>query len=51
MTEEYVLLIRNVKFAVMRFDCGFTVDGELVMPDPGCIASLTADEAVSFVRA
>ena len=42
---------RNVKRADMRFDCGFTVDGELEMPDPGCVASLTADESVSFVRA
>ncbi|MEE2672575.1 MAG: diacylglycerol kinase family protein [Myxococcota bacterium] len=51
VTEESGYLSRNVKCAEMRFDCGFTVDGELVMPDPGCIASLTADEAVSFVRA
>jgi hypothetical protein len=51
VSEESGYLSRNVKRADMRFDCGFTVDGELVMPDPGCIASLTADESVSFVRA
>lgn len=42
---------RNVKRAEMRFDCGFTVDGELVRPEPGCVASLTADDTVQFVRA
>jgi diacylglycerol kinase (ATP) len=41
----------NVKRAEMRFDCGFTVDGELVEPDPGCVVSLTADDTVQFVRA
>ncbi len=51
VSEESGYLSRNVKRAEMRFDCGFTVDGELVMPDPGCVASLTADESVSFVRA
>lgn len=42
---------RNVKRADMRFDCGFTVDGELIEPEPGCVASLTADDTVQFVRA
>lgn len=44
-------LSRNVKCAELRFDCGFTVDGELVMPDPGCVATLNGDECVPFVRA
>jgi hypothetical protein len=35
----------------MRFDCGFTVDGELVQPEAGCVATLTADDRVQFVRA
>ena len=51
VNEENGYLSRNVKCAELRFDCGFTVDGELVMPDPGCVASLTADEGVPFVRA
>jgi hypothetical protein len=49
--EESGYLSRNVKCAELRFDCGFTVDGELVMPDPGCVATLSADEGVRFVRA
>jgi hypothetical protein len=51
VNEENGYLSRNVKCAEMRFDCGFTVDGELVMPDPGCVATLTADDTVQFVRA
>ena len=51
VTEENGYLSRNVKCAEMRFDCGFTVDGELVMPDPGCVVTLTADDSVQFVRA
>ena len=43
--------IRLVKCAEMRFDCGFTVDGELVRPEPGRVVSLTADDTVHFVRA
>ena len=27
------------------------MDGELVMPNPGCVATLSADEGVAFVRA
>jgi hypothetical protein len=42
---------QNVKRAEMRFDCGFTVDGELVGPEPGCVVCLTADDTVQFVRA
>jgi diacylglycerol kinase (ATP) len=51
VTEENGYLSRNVKRAEMRVDCGFTVDGELVQPDPGCVVSLTADDCVQFVRA
>jgi hypothetical protein len=49
--EDTGYLSRNVKCAEMRFDCGFTVDGELVMPEPGCVCTLTADDCVQFVRA
>lgn len=51
VAEESGYLSRNVKCAEMRFDCGFTVDGELVMPEPGCVCTLTADDGVQFVRA
>jgi hypothetical protein len=51
VTEENGYLSRNVKCAEMRFDCGFTVDGELVQPDPGRVVSVTADDYVQFVRA
>jgi diacylglycerol kinase family enzyme len=51
VTEEAGYLSRNVKCAELRFDCGFTVDGELVLPDPGCVVTLTADDTVQFVRA
>jgi hypothetical protein len=51
VNEDSGYLSRNVKCAEMRFDCGFTVDGELVMPEPGCVATLTADDSVQFVRA
>jgi hypothetical protein len=50
-TEEAGYLSRNVKRAEMRFDCGFTVDGELVRAEPGLSVSLTADDRVQFVRA
>ncbi len=50
-SEEAGYLSRNVKCAEMRFDCGFTVDGELVRPEPGCVVTLTAGDGVHFVRA
>jgi len=49
--EDTGYLSRNVKCAELRFDCGFTVDGELVRPNPGCVATLSADDGVAFVRA
>jgi diacylglycerol kinase (ATP) len=51
VTEENGYLSRNVKCAEMRFDCGFTVDGELVHPEAGTVVTLTADDVVQFVRA
>lgn len=42
---------RNVDLANFRFDCGFTIDGELWEPDAGRILSLTARENVRFLRA
>jgi hypothetical protein len=49
--EDKGYISRNVKCAEMRFDCGFTVDGELVAAGPGCVVTLTADDTVQFVRA
>lgn len=51
VNDETGYVSRNVKCAEMRFDCGFTVDGELVKPEAGCVATLTADDRVQFVRA
>jgi hypothetical protein len=51
VSEENGYLSRNVKCAEMRFDCGFTVDGELVAGEADCVVTLTADDTVQFVRA
>jgi hypothetical protein len=51
VSEETGYLSRNVKCAEMRFDCGFTVDGELVGGESECVVTLTADDTVQFVRA
>jgi diacylglycerol kinase (ATP) len=51
VNEDSGYLSRNVKCAELRFDCGFTVDGELVTPDPSWAVTLTADDTVQFVRA
>ena len=42
---------RNVHRADLKIDCGFTVDGELVDPEPGRTLSLTADTVVRFIGA
>lgn len=49
--EESGWTSRNVKRAELRLDCGFTVDGELIAPEPGRSVTLTANDRVSFVRA
>jgi len=36
---------------VIGANCGFTVDGELVEPEPGQVISVTATEPIRFVRA
>ncbi len=51
VTEDAGYLSRNVKCAELRFDCGFTIDGELVDAGAGCVVTLTADDTVQFVRA
>lgn len=42
---------RNVDCAEMRLDCGFTVDGELIAPEPGRQITITAHRNVRFLRA
>ena len=51
VTQENGYVSRNLDRVQMRFDCGFTVDGELFDPEPGRVVELTADRTVRFVRA
>jgi hypothetical protein len=49
--EENGYLSRNCKRAELRFDCGFTIDGEQADPRIGRTLSITAENNVRFVRA
>ena len=51
VTPERGYSSENVRVAELRMDCGFTVDGEIVPPDPGQIATISARDCVQFVRA
>lgn len=51
VTPEAGYVSRNAARTELRLDCGFTVDGELVDPQPDRTVTLTADRTVSFVRA
>ena len=42
---------RNVERAEIRFDCGFTIDGESFEAKPDEFIALTADRRITFVRA
>ena len=42
---------RNVERAEVRFDCGFTIDGEIFEAKPDEFIALTADRRITFVRA
>jgi hypothetical protein len=42
---------RNLNRAELRFDCGFTIDGEIFAPRPDETVTLTGDRRVTFVRA
>jgi hypothetical protein len=42
---------RNVDRAVLRFDCGFTVDGETFSEQPDEVVTLSGDHRIRFVRA
>jgi len=51
VTEDNGYLSRNCKRVEMRFDCGFTIDGEQSDPRAGRMVSITAENNVRFVRA
>jgi len=42
---------RNLRSLRLRMDCGFTVDGELVPPQPDRLVSVSATEPLTFLRA
>jgi choline kinase len=42
---------RNLRSLRLRMDCGFTVDGELVAPQPDRLLSVSATEPLTFLRA
>jgi hypothetical protein len=50
VTEETGYLSRNCKRVELRFDCGFTIDGEQCDPSAGRTMSITAENNVRFVR-
>jgi len=41
---------RNLRSLRLRMDCGFTVDGELIPPQPDRTLSVSATEPLAFVR-
>ena len=51
VTEANGYLSRNCKKVELRFDCGFTIDGEQSAPRSGRAVSITAENTVRFVRA
>jgi len=51
VSEDNGYLSRNCKKAELRFDCGFTVDGEQTDPRSGRTLSISAENSVRFVRA
>jgi hypothetical protein len=42
---------RNVDRVALRLDSGFTVDGELIDPEPGRLVKISAEDRIRFVRA
>ena len=42
---------QNVERAEIRFDCGFTIDGEIFEARPDEFVTLTADRRITYVRA
>jgi diacylglycerol kinase (ATP) len=50
-TEERGYVSRNARHVALRASCGLSIDGELIAPEAGRIACVSADERVRFVRA
>lgn len=50
-TPENGYTSRNVDRAELRFDCGYTIDGEIFPAEPDEGVSLSADRRITFVRA
>jgi len=42
---------RNLRSLRLRMDCGFTVDGELIAPQPDRLLAVSATEPLAFLRA
>jgi hypothetical protein len=51
VTPEAGYTSKNVNRAELRFDCGFTIDGEIFAPRPDETVTLTGDRRVTFIRA
>jgi len=51
VTPENGYTSENARCAEFQMDCGFTVDGEIVPPEPGRVVTVTARDCVQFVRA
>ena len=51
VNERNGYISRNARRVDLRMDCGFTVDGELIGPEPDRVVSITANDVVRFVRA
>ena len=50
-TPENGYTSRNVDRAELRFNCGYTIDGEIFPAEPDEKVSLSADRRITFVRA
>jgi hypothetical protein len=50
-SAEHGYTSRNLRSLRLRMDCGFTVDGELVAPQPDRLVSVSATEPLTFLRA
>ena len=51
VTPENGYTSENARCAEFQMDCGFTVDGEIVPPEPGRVVTVSARDCVQFVRA
>jgi len=51
VTPENGWVSRNAERVELRFDCGFTIDGEIYAPEPDECVTVAADRRLAFVRA